>query len=70
MFRIKDVKVQKYGMRGLSVTLPIVFAQPRNIEAKSILPAYLHKINNIDCLIIASKELQTPDVNLTEIKPL
>lgn len=73
MFRIKDLKVQKYGERGLSITLPIVFAKPRKIEPKNVLPAYLSKINNIDCLVIAEKELPELsgiNINTNESKAL
>ena len=57
MIRIKHLRVQKYGERGLSVSLPSTFWNPRNIRQKDILPTYLHKINDVDCLVIASKEL-------------
>lgn len=57
MIRIKDLTIQKYGYGGLSVSLPVSFHQPRNLNAKDKLATYLSKINDVDCLILASKEI-------------
>lgn len=65
LIRIQDLKVQKYGNRGLSVSLSRIFSEPRNIEKGDVLPAFLSKINNVDCLVIASKEI--PDVSNVNI---
>lgn len=68
MIRVKDLTIQKYGYGGLSVSLPVSFHQPRNLNAKDKLPTYLTKINDIDCLILASKEI--PQLSDTNINPI
>lgn len=57
MIRITDSKLARYGVNGLSLAVPPFFHEPRNLNPKDKLPTYITKINNIDCMIIATKEL-------------
>lgn len=69
MIRISDLTVQKYGVRGLSISLPSIFHQPRNLNPKDKLFSYLTRLNGVECLIVSPNEIPVNvDVNIASLE--
>lgn len=53
LIKISQVKIQRYGTRGLSITLPNVFANDNGLEPGDTLDIYRGVVEGGDSLVIA-----------------
>lgn len=67
MVKINEIKIQPYSIRGLMISLPVVFARDNNIGTGDFVKVYREKRNGLDVLVISRDEL--PDDAVT-INPL
>ncbi len=73
MQKLTTLRVQRYGVRGISITLPSVFASDNNILPGSALAIYRSQIDGIDSLIIPAAQFPPnliSNLNINESKNL
>jgi hypothetical protein len=56
MQKISEQKIYQYGIRGIAVALPKVFAKDHNLEKGDNIEIYRTQINGKDALVLIPQE--------------